>query len=389
MTRFMSVVVMLAIVPALIAQQPEAEEKTEMDEKKIEQPATALGGHVYVKLDTTMGAIVLDLDAERAPISVENFLAYVDSGYYNGTVFHRVIPTFMIQGGGFTTDMDKKTEGLRPAIKNEWQNGLKNDRGTISMARMGGNADSATSQFFINVVDNGKLDKPQPDGAAYAVFGKVVAGMEVVDKIRSAKVIKHPKYPSREGAVTPDPAVVINTALRISDEDAKAAVKLAMLAAAKADVERKSTEEAAEQERVAELAAYITKIEAETGKKVQKTDSGLMYLVLTAVEGDAPKPKATDTVEVHYVGTFFDGKEFDSSVKRGKPATFPLKGVIRGWTEGVAMMKVGEKWKLICPPYLAYGARGRPGIPANSTLVFDVELLSIKGAPERPAPQAP
>jgi cyclophilin family peptidyl-prolyl cis-trans isomerase len=135
-----------------------------------------------VKLSTNKGDITIELDAAKAPASVANFLNYVDSGHYDGTVFHRVIAGFMIQGGGLTADMKQKK--THPPIKNEWKNGLKNMRGSVAMARLGGNADSATSQFFINVVDNSFLDRPQPDGAAYAVFGKVVAGMEVVDEIR-------------------------------------------------------------------------------------------------------------------------------------------------------------------------------------------------------------
>ena len=122
---------------------------------------------------------------------------------------------------------------------------------------------------------------------------------------------------------------------------------------------------------------FVQKLEEETGKKLQTTDSGLKYLVLE--EGTGASPATTHTVEVHYVGTFLDGKEFDSSRSRGTPAKFPLNRVIRGWTEGVSMMKVGGKWKLICPPDIAYGPRGRPGIPPNSTLVFEVELLSIEG----------
>ncbi|QOJ00531.1 MAG: peptidylprolyl isomerase [Phycisphaeraceae bacterium] len=137
-----------------------------------------------VHLTTTLGEITLELDADKAPISTKNFLDYVDSGHYAGTIFHRVIDGFMIQGGGFTPDMTQKP--TRPTIKNEWQNGLKNLKGTIAMARIGGRPDSASSQFFINVADNAFLDRPQSDGAAYAVFGKVVAGMEVVDQIRKA-----------------------------------------------------------------------------------------------------------------------------------------------------------------------------------------------------------
>jgi peptidyl-prolyl cis-trans isomerase A (cyclophilin A) len=135
----------------------------------------------YVTMTTSMGDIVIELNAEKAPLSVANFLTYVDKGFYDGTIFHRVMPGFMIQGGGFTPDMAQKPTG--PGVKNEWKNGLKNVRGAIAMARTN-IADSGTSQFFINVVDNAMLDQPN-DGAAYAVFGKVVSGMDVVDKIKA------------------------------------------------------------------------------------------------------------------------------------------------------------------------------------------------------------
>lgn len=138
-----------------------------------------------VTLETTQGTITLAIDDQKAPISAANFLSYVDSGHYDGTIFHRVIDGFMIQGGGFTPDMKQKNPGA--TIKNEWKNGLKNKRGTLAMARLGGNPDSATCQFFINVKDNDFLDQPQPDGAAYAVFGSVTSGMDVVDKIKATK----------------------------------------------------------------------------------------------------------------------------------------------------------------------------------------------------------
>ena len=138
-----------------------------------------------VQLTTNQGDILLEIDEKNAPISAANFLAYVDSGHYDNTIFHRVIKGFMVQGGGFTSDMKQKT--TRPTIKNEWRNGLKNVRGTLAMARLGGNADSASAQFFINVANNDFLDRPQPDGAAYAVFGKVTAGMEIVSKIELVK----------------------------------------------------------------------------------------------------------------------------------------------------------------------------------------------------------
>lgn len=136
-----------------------------------------------VRLSTSEGDIVLEVDAEKAPKTAANFLAYVKAGHYNGTIFHRVIPTFMIQTGGYKADLTEKT--TRPPIALESRTGLSNVRGSIAMARTG-NPDSATSQFFINVADNLFLDQANArDGNGYAVFGKVVDGMDVVDKIKA------------------------------------------------------------------------------------------------------------------------------------------------------------------------------------------------------------
>lgn len=153
--------------------------------------ATAFAGPM-VKLQTNMGDIVVELNKEKAPKTVDNFLAYVKDGFYNGTIFHRVIDGFMIQGGGFTQNMEKK--GTKAPIPNEADNGLKNDKGTIAMARTS-EPNSATAQFFINVVNNDFLNfrSKTPRGWGYAVFGKVVQGMEVVDKIR--KIPTGPQNP--------------------------------------------------------------------------------------------------------------------------------------------------------------------------------------------------
>ena len=139
-----------------------------------------------VKLHTNHGVITLELDADKAPLTVANFLAYVESGHYNNTVFHRVIDGFMIQGGGFEPGMTQKPTGEQ--IKNEADNGLKNERGTIAMARTM-DPHSATVQFFINTVDNAFLDHSEetPQGYGYAVFGQVVEGMDVVEKIEKTK----------------------------------------------------------------------------------------------------------------------------------------------------------------------------------------------------------
>jgi len=139
-----------------------------------------------VIIKTTLGDIKVKLAADKAPLTVANFLAYVDAGFYNGTIFHRVIDGFMIQGGGFDASMNQKP--TRAPIKNEAANGLQNKRGTLAMARTMV-VDSATAQFFINVKDNGFLDfrAPNPQGFGYCVFGEVVAGMDVVDKIKGVR----------------------------------------------------------------------------------------------------------------------------------------------------------------------------------------------------------
>ena len=135
-----------------------------------------------VVMETNLGTITIELYPDRAPETVKNFLSYVDEGFYDGTIFHRVIPGFVIQGGGFAPGMKKKT--THPPIKNEAANGLKNLRGTLSMARTG-IVDSATSQFFINLRDNAALDHRgnSPAAFGYAVFGRVASGMDVVDRI--------------------------------------------------------------------------------------------------------------------------------------------------------------------------------------------------------------
>ena len=153
-------------------------------------------------IDTSMGKIEVELNAELAPISVANFMQYVESGFYNGTIFHRVINNFMVQGGGYDKFMQKKT--TLPAIKNEAKNGLKNDRGTLAMARTG-IVDSATSQFFINHKDNDFLNHGGRD-YGYAVFGKVTKGMDVVDAIARVQ--------TKSGDVPVNPVAIKNIQLK-------------------------------------------------------------------------------------------------------------------------------------------------------------------------------
>ena len=166
------------------------------------------GDNPRVVLDTTKGKIVIELYLQKAPETVVNFLSYVDTKFYDATIFHRVIPNFMIQGGGFTADMQRKP-GKEP-IKNEADKGLKNERGTIAMARTG-DPHSATAQFFINTVNNDFLNHKNKtqQGWGYAAFGKVIKGMDVVDAI---SVVKTTRY--RQFRDVPAEAVVIKTATR-------------------------------------------------------------------------------------------------------------------------------------------------------------------------------
>ena len=205
----------LALLGACKAEKPETKATPEAGEKAAATTAAK------VRLKTNKGDIVIELNAEKAPITVKNFLKYVGEKHYDGTAFHRVIDGFMIQGGGFALDggnlVEKKTgEG----IKNESQNGLKNDKGTIAMARTN-DPDSATAQFFINVADNAMLNFPSNNG--YAVFGKVVEGMDVVEKIKGVEtgtktlMMRHPAtgqaIGQQAGDVPMEPVVIESAAV--------------------------------------------------------------------------------------------------------------------------------------------------------------------------------
>jgi cyclophilin family peptidyl-prolyl cis-trans isomerase len=173
-----SVVVGLMLSTSIASAKESAKAKAKT--KKGEAAVTTATKNPTVIMETSMGTLEIELNKEKAPATVENFLKYVNEGFYNGTIFHRVIGNFMIQGGGFTPDMKQKS--THAPIKNEADNGLKNEVGTLAMARTS-DPDSATAQFFINVADNSFLNRSARD-AGYAVFGKVVNGMDVVNKIK-------------------------------------------------------------------------------------------------------------------------------------------------------------------------------------------------------------
>lgn len=557
--RFGVICISMTFVTGLFAGMVRAQDKTKIPDL------------TYVRMKTNMGDIVLELNQHKAPITVKNFLDYVDSGFYSGTIFHRVAKDFIIQGGGYDANRTKK--GTKPAIKNEWTNGLKHRRGTIAMARTQKNAsagsayaDSGTSQFFINLKDNNMLDRPM-DGAGYAVFGRVIGGLEVVERISHAKTENLTRTFGRNFEDWPVEPVSIESVMRVnpndiqdliaaakaSDDAAKPQVPLGDLQATiatdkgeinltlypdkvpltvanfvnlaqrgyydgltfhrvvnnfmiqggdpdgngrggpgykfedefhpelrhdgpgvlsmansgkntngsqffithkdtphlnnrhsvfgrvvsgqsvvdsiiKGDVmksvkivgdaktlfekHKKKLEEwntildvkyprkgATPQdiERAKEKLAELEKKQREemaaknqeamnTGRELVKSkgaditkgttsETGLWHVDVT--EGSGAMPIPTDRVKVHYTGWLVNGSKFDSSLDRGSPATFPLNGVIKGWTEGLSSMKAGGKRFLVIPPELAYGSAARPKIPADSTLVFEVELLGI------------
>jgi peptidyl-prolyl cis-trans isomerase B (cyclophilin B) len=185
LTRRIALLAIVTLPAVALAQSPAPATAPAPITKSQPQGCTAKGNApMKVKLTTSMGPIVIELDKAKAPVSTENFVKYVEAGHYNGTIFHRVIPNFMVQGGGFNKDMQQKP--TQAPIKNEGTNGLKNDNYTVAMARTGVR-DSATSQFFINVKDNEFLNYTgeNPQGWGYAVFGKVVEGKDVVDKIKA------------------------------------------------------------------------------------------------------------------------------------------------------------------------------------------------------------
>jgi peptidyl-prolyl cis-trans isomerase A (cyclophilin A) len=179
----------ILLLPAVFVSAGCKQEGSRQGETETKKSETE-GGNPVVIMSTSKGDIKIELFKDKAPITVENFLSYVNDGFYNGTIFHRVIPNFMVQGGGFTHDFNQKA--VKPPIKNEAKNGLKNERGTLAMARTQV-VDSATSQFFINIADNSFLDNGVRD-YGYAVFARVIDGMDVVDEIAAVETSNNGMY---------------------------------------------------------------------------------------------------------------------------------------------------------------------------------------------------
>jgi FKBP-type peptidyl-prolyl cis-trans isomerase len=273
--------------------------------------------------------------------AIKNTAKAEGKAYYDSLKFHRVIPNFMIQGG---CPLGTGTGDPGYKFGDEFDETLKHSGpGILSMANAGPGTNG--SQFFITQVKTDWLD------GKHTVFGHVIEGQSVVDSIKGNDVLQH--------------LVILRKGKEAEEFDAPKVFEFEKAnAGAKAEAKAKAEKE------------KMDKVLNETYGSAKTTASGLRYI--TELEGNGASPKATDTVTVHYSGYLLNGTKFDSSVDRGQPATFPLNQVIRGWTEGLQLMKVGGKTKFIIPSELGYGAQGAGGvIPPNAWLIFDVELIKI------------
>jgi|AntDeeMinimDraft_5_1070356.scaffolds.fasta_scaffold00669_3 peptidylprolyl isomerase len=328
---------------------------------------------LYAEFNTTQGKFVAQLYYKDAPMTVANFVSLAEGNnpmvkkkfkekkFYNGLTFHRIIDGFMIQGG----DPDGTGKG-GPGYKfpDEISDSLGHDsKGILSMANSGPNTNG--SQFYITLAPQKKLN------GHYSVFGEIVKGQKVVDSIGEVKTETRDK---------PTKDVVMNEVNIIrKGGDAK---NFDAVQTFKSEVKQRETE-LAEKKAKAEKArqAMAAKIDSQINDMAEgfkKTNSGLRYKI-TEKNKSGKKPVPGQQVKVHYTGKLPSGKVFDSSRKRGKPISFPIGTgkVIAGWDEGIQLLKTGEKARFIIPPSLGYGQRSVGPIPANSALIFDVELISV------------
>ncbi len=331
---------------------------------------------LYANFQTTEGNMIVKFEDEKAPVTVANFIGLAEGKipnkskakgipFYDGTIFHRVIKDFMIQGG------DPQGTGMGdPGYKfADEKNDLKHTgKGILSMANSGPNTNG--SQFFITEVATPWLD------GKHTIFGKVVEGMNVIDKI--ANVEKGAQDKPKKDVVL-EKVSVFSKGEQYKNYDAASTFE-----SGKSQINDRNKEIAAKMEadrkkKEAEFEQNQQRLVDELKAGMQHTPSGLYYKITQPTEGK--KASIGDVVSVHYAGKLIDGTEFDSSFKRGEPIEIPIGvgQVIKGWDEGILLLNEGESATLLIPSELGYGARGAAGvIPANAWLIFDVQLVKIK-----------
>ncbi|MBS1550175.1 MAG: peptidylprolyl isomerase [Bacteroidetes bacterium] len=331
---------------------------------------------LYANLQTTKGNMVVKFEDKKSPVTVANFIGLAEGKientskakgipFYDGTIFHRIIKNFMIQGG------DPKGTGMGdPGYKfDDEKNDLKHTgKGILSMANSGPNTNG--SQFFITEVPTPWLD------GKHTIFGEIVVGKDLVDVIANVETGAQDK-PKTD--VVLEKVTIFSKGDAYKDYDA-ANVFIEGKEKIKENNQVYLTKEAEEKKRKEEeFAAQQQKLVDDLKSGMQKTESGLYYKITKTTEGKLPTKGST--VSVHYAGKLVNGQEFDNSFKRGEPIEIPigLGHVIKGWDEGIMLLKEGEAATFLIPADLGYGARGAGGvIPPNAWLIFDVELVKVK-----------
>ncbi|MCO6437373.1 MAG: peptidylprolyl isomerase [Phycisphaerae bacterium] len=320
--------------------------------------------------DTTLGMFVVELDADKAPETTRNFMQYVLADYYDGLIFHRVLPGTLIQSGRFTPDFATRKEGLREGIDPEYFNGLLNERGMIAMIRSPLMAKSTKAEFFINVRNNYLLD--DPEGGQYVAFGRVVEGMENVDKIAQVQVVANPKFAAGQLKEVPIEPVVIHDVRLVSEFNAVALDRL--IEVRREEARRREQEAIEEQQR--RLAETADALRSECTEPMETTESGVQYCVVR--HGAGAIPIEGDQVLLNFRGRLPDGSVLNDTFADPNPPRKRLSELIPGLREVVMQMREGSRYNAIIPPEQAFGAEGVPGrIPSNATILFEVELLEI------------